>query len=108
VDIVVTKKSIAIIYKIRVNKILKWKIAFGLGKKKVILCSFSEMNDAIVYAKKAGFGGYRLWYSTKRSVSIDSILNKEVIWKTDPIMFSHEKNWLAIYNARCSNLTQFS
>lgn len=114
IELLISRKSIVIIFETpegryrKDNKDSCWKIAFGDENKKILDPEFPQPKDAIVYARKMGFGGYRLfsksWTHELRQQAgtrtLRGILTKKVTWKMAPIMFDDEKDWARIYRSR--------
>jgi len=111
-DLLISKKSIAIIFeKKKEDGTSCWKIAFGEIKKKIIDDEFTTLQLAIAEVKRLGFGGYRTFskthtYEMRKAagrLTIKGILEREVKWKTSPVMFEDEKNWRSVYMTRHAN-----
>jgi hypothetical protein len=109
IDLIISRKTIAIIFDVtectpeKHNCHKPWKIAFGTDQKKIIPKGFQTSELAAKEARRLGFGGYRIISKntvkthTKTRRSVNSILQRDVVFKTNPIMYKDEKNWRAIY-----------
>jgi hypothetical protein len=100
-DILITKKSIAVIF--QEERSGNWKIVFGDSDKKLIDYQSDNLEAAILYVEKLGFGGYKtVDYSTflRCRLSCSKLTSKKASFKFRKIMFSDEKDWYKIYKSR--------
>lgn len=113
IDLIISKQTIAIIFEVRECKpgqIGLWKIAFGTDQKKVFPKGFGTLDSAVREARRLGFGGYRAFSKnyrqhTRTRISMKSILQKAVPFRSDPVMFKDEKNWRSVYIRGYANTT---
>lgn len=99
VDILITKKSTAIIFQETLRG--DWKIVFGDFDKKIINYTSSSLDDTVSYVKKLGFGGYKVidhLIFLKCRLSLEKIKKTKVNLRINK--FSDEKDWQRIYNFR--------
>jgi hypothetical protein len=85
----------------------------GTDKKKVFPTGFGTLEGAVKEARRLGFGGYRAFFKdyrqhTRTRISMKSILQKAVTFKSDPVMFKDEKNLRSICRSYANNAEDYS